>query len=104
MDLIRQTQKPTFLHLKCCRYLQHIGIEEDFHLGYRSRDEYQEWFKRDSLAVQRKRLLENGCLEEELVRIEIAVDEQLENRLQKAKQAPFPAPDQLYKGVFYEKD
>ena len=104
MDSIRQTKRPAFLHLKCCRYLQHIGIEEDFHLGYRSRDEYQEWFKRDSLAVQRKRLLGNGYLEEDLVRMETAIDEQLEGSLKKAKEAPFPTPDQLYRGVFYEKD
>ncbi len=104
MDLIHQTKKPTFLHLKCCRYLQHIGIEEDFHLGYRSREEYQEWFKRDCLVVQRKRLLENGYPEEDIDRIEATVDEQLENSLKKAREASFPAPGQLYKGLFYEKD
>lgn len=104
MDLMLRTKKPAFLHLKCYRYLQHIGIEEDFHLGYRSKEEYHEWLKRDCLIIQRKRLLENGFSEEELSRLEAAIDEQIAASVKKAKEAPFPSADELYKGVFYEKD
>ena len=104
MDSIHQTKKPSFLYLECYRYLQHIGIEEDFHLGYRSKEKYHEWVKRDSVMIQRKRLLENGYSEEDLVRLETAIDEQLAHSVKKAKEAPFPAPDQLYTDVFHEKD
>ncbi len=104
MALTLQTKKPVFLHLQCYRYLQHIGIEEDFHLGYRSKEEYHEWLKRDCLILQRNRLLKNGYSEDELCQLEAAIDEQTESSVKKAREAPFPTADQLYKGVFYEKD
>ena len=102
IESIKLNGRPSFLHLQCYRYLGHIGIAKDFDVGYRSKAEYEEWFKRDPLALQRKRLLSNGWTEAGLGEEERRIDAQLEDSVRKAQAAPFPSPEELYTGVFHE--
>ena len=83
-------------------YLGHIGIYEDFDAGYRSKAEYDGWFKQDSLALQRRRLLENGWTEQSLSVEERRIDELLSSSVTKARAAALPNPDELFRGVFNE--
>lgn len=99
---IKTQGKPSFVHLKCYRYLDHIGIAEDFNIGYRLRAEFEEWFKRDPLALQRERLVNNGWTETMLEEEERRVDAQLADSVRTAQAAPFPDAEELYKGVFHE--
>ena len=102
MNTIHSMGKPVFLHLKCYRYLEHVGIAEDFDAGYRPRSEYEEWLKRDCVSVQRERLIEQGVSSENVLQLESIIEEKIRNSIQLAQDAPFPQPQELYKGVFYE--
>ncbi|MBI2166843.1 MAG: thiamine pyrophosphate-dependent dehydrogenase E1 component subunit alpha [Candidatus Omnitrophica bacterium] len=102
VEAIGSEGRPSFLHLKCYRYLDHIGIQEDFDLGYRSKEEFEEWFKRDTIALQRKRLLSQGWSEAELAEEEEKINRHLEKSLRNAQAAPFPPSEDLHRGVFYE--
>jgi len=104
MESAKSKGKPSFLTLRYYRYLDHIGIAEDFDVGYRSRAEFEEWLRRDPLVLQRKRLLSNGWTEPLLAEEEKRIDTQLEDSVRKAREAPFPPPSELYTGVFYEAD
>jgi len=104
MESIRKTEKPTFMYFKCYRYLEHVGIYKDFAAGYRSEAEFNEWYKKDSLVIQRKKLLESGYSEEDIQKTEMLIDRQIRNSIKKAKEAPFCSVDELYRRVFYEKD
>ena len=57
---VQAEQKPCFLHLKYYRYLEHVGVCEDFNAEYRPRDEYEEWKKNDPIKLQRNRLKGSG--------------------------------------------
>ena len=70
VDLIKTTQMPCFMHLRYYRYLEHVGVNEDFDAGYRSREEFEEWYRKDPVNLQRNRLLHQGIKEEEIVKIE----------------------------------
>lgn len=100
IELIKATEKPSLLHLKCYRYLEHVGIYEDFNLGYRTRSEYLEWYKRDCLLLQRNRLLSIGYAETDIDEVERLIDDQIKNSIKQAREAPHP--EELYRGVFYE--
>lgn len=102
VESIKLNGRPSFLRLECYRYLGHIGIADDFDVGYRSRAEYEEWRKRDPLALQRKRLLSNGWPESMLGEEERRIDARLEDSVRKAQAAPFPGAEELYTGVFHE--
>lgn len=98
--LLKNNQKPCFLHLEYYRYLEHVGINEDFDAGYRSKDEFEKWYKIDPVNLQRKKLLEDSIKEEEIMKIEREIDNQIENSIRLAKKAPFAPPDELFKEVY----
>jgi pyruvate dehydrogenase E1 component alpha subunit len=86
--------------LKYYRYLEHVGIGEDFDRGYRSKDEFLKWYAVDPIALQRKKLIEKGCQEEEIQKIETDIDNQINNSIKLAKSAPFADECILYENVF----
>ena len=100
IKLIKTTQMPCFMHLRYYRYLEHVGVNEDFNAGYRSREEFEEWLKLDPINLQRKKLLEHGIKEEEIMKIEREIDNQIENSIKLAKKAPFAPSDELFKEVY----
>jgi len=101
INSILARKKPSLLHLRCYRYLEHVGITQDFNMGYRSKNEFLQWFKRDCLVRQRNRLLMMNCTETEIQDLEKLIDEQIQTSIKKAREAPFPEPEDLYRGVFY---
>lgn len=103
-EVARISRQPAFLNVKCCRYLEHVGINTDWSWGYRDREETErKWIDRDALKVQRARLLSHGMSEEEILRVEGEIDERVRRSVSMASQAPIPAKDRLHVGVFHEK-
>ena len=100
IKLIKTTQMPCFMYFRYYRYLEHVGVNEDFDAGYRSREEFEEWYQKDPVNLQREKILQYGISEEKLLRIEREIDSQVENSVRLAKEAPFAKPGELYKGVF----
>ncbi len=96
LSTMRRTHQPSFLHLKYYRYLQHVGINEDFSSGYRSRDEFEVWLKSDPIEIQRKKLKKIGVTEKQLRSLENRIKDRIEKSIQLAKSAPFPSQEDLY--------
>jgi len=97
---MRKSTKPGFLHLKYYRYLEHVGVNEDFEAGYRSKKDFLPWQKADPVKLQRTRLLKLGVKEEKIVLLEREIDQQIQNSINKAKQAPFPKPVEAFTSVY----
>jgi acetoin:2,6-dichlorophenolindophenol oxidoreductase subunit alpha len=105
-DAVRKAQEnaqPAFLNLKCYRYLEHVGINDDWDSGYRSRAEFETWRARDCVLQQRSRLISGGMPESRITAFEQETDESIRTSIAKALSAPLPDPARLYRGVFYEK-
>jgi len=100
IKLIKTTKMPCFLYLRYYRYLEHVGINKDFDVGYRSRKEFEEWYKKDPINLQRKKLLNSDMREEKILMIEREIDNKIENSLRSAKEAPFAEVRELYTGIF----
>lgn len=100
IEAIKGRQQPCFLHLSYYRYLEHVGVCEDFHCGYRSRDEFEGWLKVDPIKVQREKLLTLGCTQEELQELEAAIDRQIARSIEFAREAPFAEKEELYREVY----
>lgn len=93
---IRQENKPMFLCTKYYRYRRHVGIEDDFESGYRTRDEFEKWVAIDPVHLQRVKLLELGISEAEIELVEKEIRVQIENDIKSAQEAPFPNREDLY--------
>lgn len=101
LDDMRNTGRPAFLRFKWYRYLEHVGINEDFDAGYRSREEFVDWLKRDPIALQRDKLLRNGWLAAQLLTaMEEKINVQVEHSVSLAKSASFSTRDEVYSGLF----
>jgi len=100
IQLQRNTHKPCFLHLKYYRYLEHVGINQDFKFGYRSEEEFKRWYEVDPVNLQRKKLLENAYSEKKIKKLERKIDKQIDNSVKLAQKAPFPDGSELFRGVY----
>ncbi len=102
IEKMRVSGMPGFLHFKYYRYLEHVGVNEDFEAGYRSRKEMLPWLERDPVTLQRKRLLKIGLKEKEIADAERSINQQIEKSIEKAKKAPFPAKSEYKTDVYAE--
>ena len=98
LKAMRESGKPSFMHLKYFRYLEHVGVNEDFNQGYRDRTEYEKWRKLDPVETQRAKLLK-WLKEDEIKAIESGIDARIEDSVHKADAAPFSGPKELYEDV-----
>jgi TPP-dependent pyruvate/acetoin dehydrogenase alpha subunit len=104
VDKAHRERRPQFLNIKCCRYLEHVGTSEDWHWGYRDKATVErEWLSRDALIQQRKRLLAHQISESAVKTMEEEIDQAIRASVKRASEAPIPAPDRLYAGVFHAK-
>lgn len=102
LKLQSRSSKPVFMHLKYYRYLEHVGINQDFQFGYRSESEYRKWLKIDPVNLQRKKLLKSDSKEKTLQEIEKEIISKIEKSIQMARKAPLPDTKELYTDVYYE--
>ena len=97
-------RRPAFLNIKCCRYLEHVGIGTDWSWGYRDQATVErDWISRDALKTQRARLANHQMSESAIAAMEEEIDKAIRASVQRAMEAPIPAPDRLHAGVFHEK-
>lgn len=94
---IREGKGPAFIECVCYRWKEHVGPNDDFHLGYRSEEESLPWKQNDQLKKIRA-ALDNAVAKE----IETEVDEEIKMAFEFAEQSAFPDVDKLYEDVFEE--
>lgn len=97
LERIRKGNGPAFLECMTCRWKEHVGPNDDFHLGYRSEQEVASWKQQDQLKGL-KILLEPSALR----RIQSEVEQEIKEAFDFAEKSPFPGPEELYKDVFRE--
>lgn len=75
---VKEVKKPFFIELDTYRFREHCGPNFDNDIGYREKNEYEEFLKKDPL-LRLKNYLQRNKLEEEILleekRINIEVDE-----------------------------
>jgi TPP-dependent pyruvate/acetoin dehydrogenase alpha subunit len=96
VDEIRTgTSGPRFFEVMCYRWKEHVGPGEDFHAGYRSRDEARPWIESDSL----RRLAAELPASQRSV-IEREVEAEIEAAICFAEDSPFPEDHELYTDLY----
>ena len=94
---IRAGGGPRFVECRTYRWREHVGPDEDFHLGYRERSEAAPWVARDSVA-RLGGLLEPGARR----RIEDEVEAEIQAAVRFAEESPFPPEAELLADLFKE--
>jgi pyruvate dehydrogenase E1 component alpha subunit len=103
VDQIRQGDGPRFIEFATYRWQEHCGPNYDYHVGYRSQEEFEKWQMRDPVVRYRLWLLENGKVtEDEILEIENRVQEEVAQAFEFADKAPFPSKEQAFSNIFKE--
>jgi len=97
---IRKTSRPCLLHFKYHRYLEHVGISEDYDCGYRCKEDCEHWYAVDPVKVQREKLLSNGIEEGEIRALETTIEKRIDESIRKANEAPYALEPELFRDVY----
>lgn len=100
-DYVTDNCFPTLFHFTCWRYLGHVGVDEDYDVGYRSRKELEQYKKYDPVDEQKAFALETNSVEG-IRQVESLVRLRIQDAVAAAKSAPFPDNDELLIGVYSE--
>lgn len=87
----RQGDGPTFLEFKTYRWREHCGPNYDYNLGYRTKEELEEWQKRCPVERIKKHLLEAKLLfPQDITEMANRISAEIEEAVAFAKNSPFP--------------
>lgn len=93
IDLVRRGQ-PCFLEAATYRWKEHWGVGEDWHLGYRSKEEGERWKANCPLKK-----LENHLNADEIVRMEEQIKHEIDEAVDFAFESPAPLPGELFTDI-----
>ncbi len=98
---VRTHQQPYFVEAITYRYVGHGAADITDPGSYRTREEIEEWRKRDPIATLHRYLIENGiCTEEELEAIDQQAQRIVEEAARFADESRDPPMDELWQHVF----
>ncbi|MGB3386723.1 MAG: thiamine pyrophosphate-dependent dehydrogenase E1 component subunit alpha, partial [Pseudaminobacter sp.] len=95
VEIIREGRGPVVVEAKCYRYFHQSGSKAGSEFGYRSREEEQEWMKRDPLRLAETRLAGLGVLDSDGIAL---IEERVRAVVQAAADRltePVPGSNQL---------
>ena len=94
----REERQPVLVEAITYRFRGHSMADPE---EYRTKEQVQEWRKRDPITTFADRLLEQGALDEgEPDRIDQAVVERIDEAVAFADRSPFPPPESLYDSIY----
>jgi pyruvate dehydrogenase E1 component alpha subunit len=94
----RNGKGPTLLEFICYRFVGHSRSDP---ANYRSKEEVEEWKKRDPITVTRAKLIESGVMSAEaVVKLENQVKVEIDVAVAEADKSPVPAPEECLDDVY----
>ena len=98
IEYVRKEQKPYFIEFMTYRYRGHSMSDAK---GYRTKDEEEEWMKRDPIRLYSERLIEAGIVSEaDIKAMDKEIGDEIENDVIKfAEESPEPKVEDLNKYV-----
>jgi len=98
---LRNGHGPIFLEFMTYRWREHCGPYYDNDLGYRTKEEFEEWEKRCPIKRFRQFLTTSKIVDQkEFKRIGNIVNKEIEEAFTFAKTSPFPNPELLEEGIY----
>ena len=100
VERAREDQLPTLIEARTYRYMGH-SMADPIHGHYRTKEELEEQKQRDPISHFIERLQQEGLLSDDTIAsVKRAVEEEVEDAITFADQAPDPAPEELFTHVY----
>jgi pyruvate dehydrogenase E1 component alpha subunit len=99
----RKDSHPTLLEVRTYRYVGH-SMSDAAHGTYRTKEEVEEYRRRDPIRVLADRMKGDGQLDDAgMEALEAEVRNEVDDAYKFAEESPDPEPDQLYTDVYADK-
>jgi TPP-dependent pyruvate/acetoin dehydrogenase alpha subunit len=89
IQAIRSGSGPRLMEIKTYRYRQHVGPNEDYDLGYRTRDDLNNWQDRDPL-------IQDAMLVNKFRKL---IENEIQEALEFAENSDFPTKENLFSDI-----
>ncbi len=97
----RSGEGPTLLEIRAYRWKEHVGPNYDYSMGYRTKEELDEWMARCPVRQFEERILTEGfCEKSQLEQIEAALTVEIEEAVAFGKNSPEPTLRDLTDDVY----
>lgn len=101
VERCRREEGPSLLELSTYRWREHVGPNYDHDMGYRTREEVEQWMEKCPVDGWRRRLLAAGITTDvELESISSVIDKEIETVFKRAKADPMPCNVDLFENVY----
>lgn len=101
VKLAREGKGPMLIECKTYRFRGHMEGDPNLGLRYRTKEEIEEWKKRDPIKLFKERLLNEKVIKKsEIEAIEKEVRKIIEEAHEYAANSPFPEIETIYEDVF----
>ena len=98
---IRDKGGPAFIEYETYRWREHCGPNYDNDIGYRTEEEFLGWKKKDPIPRMRDSLIEKNLFSEnEILKIQKLVKEEVSEAFNFAINSPFPDPKEAYESEY----
>ena len=98
VERARKGEGPTLIECKTYRHKGHSRIDP---AKYRSKEEVEEWLRKDPIKRLREKLLQKNVLAKaEIQRIEKEISDEIEEAVKFAMKSPYPAPEEALEDVY----
>jgi len=102
VERARTESKPTLLEVQTYRYMGH-SMSDAAHGTYRTKDEVEEYRKRDPIVLLKDHMFAAGSLDDQgYLDLEEEVRAEVEDAVTFAEESPDPSPEALYTDVYAE--
>ena len=97
----RRGEGPTLLECRTYRWREHVGPNYDYELGYRTREELEEWMRRCPIVIFEQVLSRAGILTEEgKAAIAQRIGQEVAEAVSFAKSGPFPREEEMLQHLY----
>lgn len=92
---------PTFIECRTYRWLEHVGPNFDYDLGYRTREEVEGWMAKCPVRACEQLLLDRKLLSNrDVAQITEEINREVDDSVKFAKDSPFPNESDAFSDVY----
>jgi pyruvate dehydrogenase E1 component alpha subunit len=97
----RKGEGPTLIECRAYRWKGHVGPDYDFELGFRPKEELDEWLEKCPIKRYEKFLLNQNIMSESgMAQIARQLDKEIEEAVIFGQRSPFPDEDELFNNLY----
>jgi pyruvate dehydrogenase E1 component alpha subunit len=101
IEKARKGGGPTLIEFQTYRFLDHVGPNDDSHIGYRTKEEIEGWKSKCPIQKLTNKLLGSKMItEEELSGMKTEIAAEIESAFVFAKKSPYPEISEIFADVY----